>query len=286
MASRLSSLASPVALGVAGGLVAALVAAGIAHAVDEVVISEPQFDAPRVMSPQPGEDAAVVTDSDGEDWWILEVTNSDYQPNFDIDTGYVGFETLPSVGVFDTVEQRLAWTNETFACFLDDSCDVVPRTEDQEVFGEDFVRLPKLYDATTGAVAYHAEHASLLGQEPYEWLVAQDTLSLAIPLDGTPTGGLDVWVGYTYIYTDDLVGVPVRFTREAMAITEVQVVIPEAGVPATEIEASDQTSADGDPLPTWVVSAVVGLIGILLFFGLVALTVSRGVVLARKNKQR
>jgi hypothetical protein len=271
---------------VAGGIALALIAQGSVFAVDEVVISQPQFEAPTVVSPVPGEPALVVTDSDGTAWWILEVTNSDYQADFDIDTGYVGFETLPSVGIFDSVEERLEWTNHTFSCFLDDSCDGVARTADQVAFGDDFVRLPKLYVRSTDTVAYHAEHAYGVGQDPYEWLVSQDTLSLAIPLDPSPTGTVDIWVGYTYIYTDDLVGVPVRFTRDAMAVTQTRVTIPEApdAVGQDAGSLADEPITEGAPLPTWVWSAVIGLVGVIVFFGLIALTVSRGVVLARRNK--
>lgn len=286
MSPRRFRLSASAGSAMTAGVILALMTPGSVFALDEVVISQPQFEAPTVVSPAPGEPALVVTDSDGTAWWILEVTNSDYQPDFDIDTGYVGFETLPSVGIFDSVEERLEWTNETFSCFLDDSCDGVSRTADQVAFGDDFVRLPKLYNDSTGQVAYHAEHAYGVGQDPYEWLVSQDTLSLAIPLDPSPSGTVDIWVGYTYIYTDDLVGVPVRFTRDAMAVTPAQVTIPEApdGAGRGDESAADEPVTEGGPLPTWVWSAVFGLVGVIVFFGLIAIIVSRGVLLARRNQ--
>jgi len=253
-----------------------------------VVISEPQFDPPSVVSPEPGDEVSMVQGQDGIWWWLLEVTNSDYQPDFDIDTGYVGFDTLPSVGIYDSIETRLEWTNQSFACFLDDSCDQLSLTPDQEAFGEDFVRLPKLVDPHTGTIAYHVEHAYEQGLEPYEWLVSQETLTLAMPWEPGPTGEVDIWVGYTYVYTDDLVGVPVTFTKEAMAITNTRVVIPttpESGaIDSEDAPLEDVTPEDSGPaVPTWVTAAVAGLVGIVVFFGLLAFAVSRAVILARRR---
>jgi hypothetical protein len=209
--------------------------------------------------------------AEGEWFWILEVTNSDFQPGFEPADGFVGFETLPSVGIFDSVADRLVWTNETFACFVGTSCEEPATTADQRAFGDDFVRLPKLYLETTGVIADHAEHAYQAGKDPFEWVVSQETLAIAIPLVATPEGVIDVWVGYTYIYTDDLVGVPVRFTEDAMAVTAWSITTPD-----------DPEGAGGGGTPAWVVQAVLGLIGILAFFGLLALIVSRMVALARK----
>jgi hypothetical protein len=255
--------------------------------VEEVIISEPFFDAPQVVSPEPGELAKVVQGPEGQWFWVLEVTNSDYQPRFSADDGFVGFETLPSVGVFDSVEDRLAWTNQTFACFVGTSCEEPARTADQQAFGDDFVRLPKLYDEPSGRVAYHAEHAYNIAQDPYEWVVGQETLHLAIPLAETPPGVIDIWVGYTYVYTDDMVGVPVRFTKDAMAVTAVTVAIPpipegdEAPVP--DAAAADEATSQSEGVPLWVVQGLLGIVGILVFFGLIALIVSRMVALVRKQ---
>jgi hypothetical protein len=254
---------------------------GDEEAEDEIIISEPFFAAPEVVSPGPGEVPMVVRGPDEQWFWILEVTNSDYQPDFDADDGFVGFEILPSVGVFDTVAQRLAWTNQTFACFVSTSCEEPARTTDQQVFGEDFVKLPKLYDTTTGVVAYHAEHAYSIGQDPYEWVVRQETLLLALPLADTPTGVIDVWVGYTYVYTDDLVGVPVRFTEDAMAITYTTVSIPSAPESETALDAAD---VEEEGVPLWVVQAVLGIVGIVAFFGIIVLIVSRMVAITRQAK--
>ena len=250
--------------------------------VEEIIISEPFFAAPEVVSPEPGETPMVVEGPEGQLFWVLEVTNSDYQPGFLADDGYVGFETLPSVGIFDTVADRLVWTNQTFACFVGTSCDEPQRTADQVAFGDDFVRLPKLYDEATGRVAYHAEHAYNIAEDPYEWVVGQETLSIAIPLSGTPTGVIDVWVGYTYVYTDDLVGVPVRFTEDAMAITTTTVNIPEVSEDGEVITPGGTDDSDGVPL--WVVQALLGIVGILAFFGIIALIVSRMVVITRQNR--
>lgn len=253
---------------------------------EEVVIQEPFFAAPTVLSPGRGEAPNLVMGPEGEWFWILEVTNSDYQPGFRLIDGYVGFETLPSVGVFDSVAERLAWTNETFACFVGTRCEPPAQTPDQRAFGEDFVRLPKLYLPTTGVVAYHAEHAYQGGQDPFEWVVGQETLAIAIPLAATPQGVIDVWVGYTYVYTDDLVGVPVRFTDTAMAVTSWQVSIPGApddGGPAAPGGGSaGETNRDDGGLPPWVAQGVLGIVGILAFFGILALIVSRMVALSRQ----
>lgn len=241
--------------------------------VNEVIISEPFFAPPQVVSPPPGERPLVVQGSEEQWFWVLEVTNSDYQPGFFAADGYIGFETLPSVGIFDTVAERLAWTNQTFACFVGTSCDEPTRTADQAAFGDDFVKLVKLYNPETERVAYDEEHAFYAGQELYEWVVTQETLSLAIPLAETPPGVIDVWVGYTFVYTDDLVGVPVRFTEEAMAITTTTVDVPP--VPGDEPEGG---------VPLWVVQGLLGIVGILVFFGLIALIVRRMVVIMRQNR--
>ena len=225
----------------------------------------------------------VVEGPEGELFWVLEVTNSDYQPGFRADDGYVGFETLPSVGVFDTVTDRLAWTNQTFACFVGTSCEEPVRTADQVAFGDDFVRLPKLYDEASGRVAYHAEHAYNIAEDPYEWVVGQETLSIAIPLANTPEGVIEVWVGYTYVYTDDLVGLPVRFTEDAMAITVTTVNIP-ALTESGEVIASDGRS-DSEGVPLWVVQGLLGIVGILAFFGIITLIVSRMVAITKKNSE-
>ena len=248
--------------------------------VDEIIISEPFFAAPEVVSPEMGETPVVVEGPEGQLFWVLEVTNSDYQPGFRADDGYVGFETLPSVGVFDTVADRLAWTNQTFACFVGTSCEEPQRTADQVAFGDDFVRLPKLYDDTTGRIAYHAEHAYNIAQDPYEWVVGQETLSLAIPLAETPTGVIEVWVGYTYVYTDDLVGVPVRFTEEAMAITYTTVDIPSVSEGGEVTGAGVANGSDGVPL--WVVQGVLGIVSVLLIFGLLIVIVRRAVIISRR----
>jgi hypothetical protein len=248
--------------------------------VEEIIISDPFFSAPQVVSPAPGETPMVVQGPEGQWFWVLEVTNSDYQPGFSAEDGYVGFETLPSVGIFDTVADRLAWTNQTFACFVGTSCEEPLRTADQLAFGDDFARLPKLYDEATSRVAYHAEHAYNVAQDPYEWVVNRQTLSIAIPLAETPTGVIDVWVGYTYVYTDDLVGVPVRFTEDAMAITYTTVDIPSL-LEAGEVTASGETGESGG-VPLWVVQAVLGVVGIVAFFGIIVLIVSRMVALTRK----
>jgi hypothetical protein len=250
--------------------------------VEEIIISEPFFDAPQVVSPESGQTPLLVQGPEEQWFWVLEVTNSDYQPDFRADDGYVGFETLPSVGIFDTVSDRLAWTNQTFACFVDTSCAEPARTADQQAFGDDFVKLPKLYNETTGRVAYHAEHAYDIGVDPYEWVVGQQTLSIAIPLAETPPGLIDVWVGYTYIYTDDLVGVPVRFTEDAMAITNTTVDIPSL---SELVEAgADGNASESGGVPLWVVQGVLGIVGILAFFGLIALIVSRMVAITRQNR--
>jgi hypothetical protein len=241
--------------------------------VDEVIISEPLFAPPQVVSPQPGERPLVVQGPEEQWFWVLEVTNSDYQPQFSADDGYVGFETLPSVGIFDTVSERLAWTNQTFACFVNTSCDEPARTADQVAFGDDFVKLLKLYVADTERVGYDEEHAYYAGQELYQWIVSQETLSLAIPLDQTPTGVIDIWVGYTFVYTDDLVGVPVRFTEDAMAITYTTVDIPPPP--------GDEPKRE---VPLWVVQGVLGIVGILAFFGLIALIVGRMVAITKNNR--
>lgn len=251
------------------------------EAVEEIIISEPFFAAPEVVSPGPGETPMVVEGPEGELFWVLEVTNSDYQPGFRADDGYVGFETLPSIGIFDTVADRLAWTNQTFACFVGTSCDEPARTADQVAFGDDFVRLPKLYDEASGRVAYHAEHAYNIAEDPYEWVVGQETLSIAIPLANTPEGVIEVWVGYTYVYTDDLVGVPVRFTEDAMAITLTTVNIPSVTETGEVVASGDGDQSEGVPL--WVVQGLLGIVGILAFFGLIALIVSRMVALTRKS---
>jgi hypothetical protein len=240
--------------------------------VDDLIITEPIFAPPTVVSPQPGEEPRIVQGPEDEWFWVLEVTNSDYQPAFVVDDGYVGFETLPSIGIFDTVSERLAWTNQTFACFVGTTCEEPKRTADQVAFGDDFIKLPKLFEPTTGRVAYDEEHAYFAGQELYQWIVGQETLSLAIPLAQTPTGVIEVWVGYTFVYTDDLVGVPVRFTEEAMAITYTTVDVPP--VPGEE--------PDGG-VPLWVVQAVLGIVGILAFFGIIAMIVSRMVAITRNN---
>jgi hypothetical protein len=250
--------------------------------VEEIIISEPFFATPQVVSPQPGDVPLVVQGSDGQWFWLLEVTNSDYQPGFSADDGYIGFETLPSVGIFDTVADRLAWTNQTFACFVGTSCAEPVRTADQQAFGDDFVKLPKLYDETTGRVAYHVEHAYDIAQDPYEWVVGQQTLSLAIPLAETPTGMIEVWVGYTYVYTDDLVGVPVRFTEDAMAITYTTVDIPSLSELGEDTAGGGADESEGVPL--WAVQAVLGVVGILAFFGIIALIVSRMVAITRQNR--
>jgi hypothetical protein len=256
--------------------------------VEEIIISEPFFDAPRVVSPQPDELAMVVQGPEGQWFWILEVTNSDYQPRVNANDGFVGFETLPSVGVFDSVEDRLAWTNQTFACFVGTSCDEPARTADQQAFGDDFVRLPKLYDELSGRVAYHAEHAYNVAKDPYEWVVGQETLHLAIPLAQTPPGVIDIWVGYTYVYTDDMVGVPVRFTEDAMAVTAVTVAIPPIpdgdGVSVGDAAGPEEETGESGGVPLWVVQALLGIVGILVFFGLIALIVSRMVAITRQNK--
>ena len=248
--------------------------------VDEIIISEPFFAAPEVVSPEMGETPVVVEGPEGQWFWVLEVTNSDYQPGFRADDGYVGFETLPSVGVFDTVADRLAWTNQTFACFVGTSCEEPQITADQVAFGDDFVRLPKLYDDTTGRIAYHAEHAYNIAQDPYEWVVGQETLSLAIPLAETPTGVIEVWVGYTYVYTDDLVGVPVRFTEDAMAITTTTVNIPAVSDDGEVIGPDDADDTGGVPL--WVVQGVLGIVSVLLIFGLLIVIVRRAVIISRR----
>lgn len=251
--------------------------------VEEVVISEPFFSAPTVLSPLDDELPRVVQGPEGQWFWLLEVTNSDYQPGFSIDDGYVGFETLPSVGIFDTVAERLAWTNHTFACFVAESCEEPARTADQRAFGDDFVRLPKLYDETTGTIAYHVEHAYQVAQEPYEWLVSQETLHLAVPLAETPTGVIDIWVGYTYVYTDDLVGVPVRFTEDAMAITPHSVNVPP--VPEQELgELPSEAEEETPGVPLWVIQALLGIVGILAIFGIIALIVNRMVAIMRQNQ--
>lgn len=255
--------------------------------VEEVIISEPFFDAPQVVSPQPGELATVVQGSEGQWFWVLEVTNSDYQPGFRADDGFVGFETLPSVGVFDSVEDRLAWTNQTFACFVSASCVEPARTADQQAFGDDFVRLPKLYDEPSGRVAYHAEHAYNLAKDPYEWVVGQQTLHLAIPLAETPPGVIDIWVGYTYVYTDDMVGVPVRFTEDAMAATTVTVAIPPIpdgdGAPVLDAAGAEEVTVEGEGVPLWVAQGLLGIVGILAIFGVITLIVSRMVAITRQN---
>ena len=259
--------------------------------VEEIIISEPFFAAPEVVSPGPGETPMVVVGPEGELFWVLEVTNSDYQAGVVAEEGYVGFETLPSVGVFDTVADRLAWTNQTFACFVGTSCEEPQRTADQVAFGDDFVRLPKLYDEATGRVAYHAEHAYNIAKDPYEWVVGQQTLSIAIPLAQTPSGVIEVWVGYTYIYTDDLVGVPVRFTEEAMAITAATITIPsvtDTGDPIATGDASlaqGQQNGDGDSdgVPLWVVQGLLGIVGVLMIFGILVLIVQRAVIISRRR---
>ena len=287
MGSRLSSGALVVAIATLG----AVAAQGVAIAdeevtidvetIDEVIISEPFFPAPGVVSPGVGEVAMVVQGPEDEWFWVMEVTNSDYQPGFLADDGYVGFETLPSVGIYDSVSDRLAWTNQTFACFVGTSCEEPARTADQQAFGDDFVRLPKLYNPTTGVVAYHAEHAYQLAQDPYEWVVGQETLHLAILLAPSPTGVVDLWVGYTYVYTDDLVGVPVRFTEEAMAITYATVDIPS--LPESSVADNDDDN-EGEGVPLWVVQALLGIVGILAIFGIIALIVSRMVALTRNSR--
>lgn len=247
-----------------------------------VIISEPFFAAPEVVSPLPGETPMVVEGPEEQLFWILEVTNSDYQPRFVADDGYVGFETLPSVGIFDTVADRLAWTNQTFACFVGTSCEEPQRTADQVAFGDDFVRLPKLYDESTGRVAYHAEHAYELGRDPYEWVLGQETLSIALPLAQTPAGVIDVWVGYTYVYTDDLVGVDVTFTEDAMAITYTTVNVP--ALPGVGQPAVSEAARGGEGVPLWVVQGLLGIVGIVAFFGLIALIVSRMVAITKQQK--
>jgi hypothetical protein len=161
------------------------------------------------------------------------------------------------------------------------SCEEPVRTADQQSFGDDFVKLPKLYDEVSGRVSYHAEHAYDIAQDPYEWVVSQETLSLAIPLENTPAGVIEVWVGYTYVYTDDLVGVPVRFTEEAMAVTYTTVTIPSDPDNGMAPPEGDAEASEGVPL--WVIQGVLGIVGILAIFGLITLIVSRMVALIRKQ---
>lgn len=267
---------SPVALASVGD--DALASAGW-----DVLVTEPLLAAPVVLSPEPGRVARLVLGPENQWFWVLEVTNSEYQPGYDPDDGYVGFESLPSVGIFDSVEERLEWTNDTFTCFVSDVCSQPAQTADEAAFGDNFIRLPKLFNEVTNTVADHAEHAYQVGQDPYSWLLEQRTLSLAIPLSPTPTGAVDIWVGYTYVYTDDMVGKRVQFTSDAMAVTPATIIIDHT-TPVTDfdvLENGEEEASSG--IPPWVAQAVLGLVGIIVFFGLLTLTVNKMVVLSRKR---
>ena len=252
--------------------------------LEEVVITEKVATTPQVVSPEPGEEARVVFGPDEQLFWILEITNSDYRPDFAGGAEFLEQVALPSVGVFDSVEERLQWTNEAFACFAEASCPQPAQTKDQQAFGDDFVRLPKIFNETTGVVAYHVEHAYQMGQSPEQWVFAQPTLKLAIPWVETPGGEIEVWVGYTYLFTEDMVGKKVSFTEEAMAITFHTVLIPLPPEDTSPAITAEPQAAEEEPErgSGWIAQLILGIVGILVFFGFFALIISRMVALMRR----
>jgi hypothetical protein len=281
------------------GLIWASVVAGPAFAEEEpgaddtdrvlvelepLVVTEKVATAPQVVSPQPGEEARVVFGPGEELFWILEITNSDYRPDFAGGAEFLDQAALPTVGVFDSIDMRLQWTNEAFACFAEASCAPPAQTLDQQAFGDDFVRLPKIFNETTGVVAYHVEHAYQMGQSPEQWVYSQQTLKLAIPWVETPGGDIEVWVGYTYLFTEDMVGKKVSFTEEAMAITYSTVRIPlppeDTGPAVTSGAEVSQEDAEGGS--GWIAQLILGVVGIIVFFGFFALIISRMVALMRR----
>jgi hypothetical protein len=243
---------------------------------DLLVVDSLPFDPPSVLEPGPGEVARIVQDGVGDWYWLLTITNGEFDPAFVADEGVVVFESLPSVGVYDTVAERLAWTNESFACSVGTDCVEPALTADQNAFGGDFVRLPKLYDEDTGAIAYHVEHAYQVGQDPVEWLFSRETLTLAIPLDPSPRGPTTIWVGYTYVYTDDMVGRQVRFSEEAMAVVTVEVTLPEPPVtPPTEEGVAPTAPLTESTLPSWVGPAGLGFVALIVLGAIVAMVTAR-----------
>ena len=243
---------------------------------DVLLIDTLPLSPPTVVEPGPGEIARIVQDGMGEWYWLLTVTNGEYDPTYVAEEGVVVFETLPSVGVYDTVADRLAWTNESFACFVGTDCVEPGLTADQNAFGGDFVRLPKLYDEDTGVIAYHVEHAYQVGQDPVEWLFSRETLTLAIPLEASPRGPTTIWVGYTYVYTEDMVGREVRFTEEAMAVVSVEVTLPEPPAPPPNEDGVAPTPPPGEStLPPWVGPVGLGFVAVVVLGAIVAMVTAR-----------
>ena len=243
---------------------------------DVLLIDTLPLSPPTVVEPGPGDVARIVQDGMGEWYWLLTVTNGEYDPTYVAEEGVVVFETLPSVGVYDTVADRLAWTNESFACSVGTDCEEPGLTADQNAFGGDFVRLPKLYDEDTGVIAYHVEHAYQQGQDPVEWLFSRETLTLAIPLDPSPRGPTTIWVGYTYVYTEDMVGRQVRFTEEAMAVVTAEVTLPEPPAsPPIEEGVTPTPPLAESTLPPWVGPVGLGFVAVVVLGAIVAMVTAR-----------
>lgn len=248
-----------------------------------LVVDTLPFDPPSVVEPGPGELARIAQDGMGVWYWLLTITNGEYNPNYVAEEGAVVFEALPSVGVYDTVAERLHWTNESFACSVGTDCEEPGFTADQNAFGDDFVRLPKLYDEDTGVIAYHVEQAYQVGQDPVEWLFSRDTLTLAIPLEASPRGPTTIWVGYTYIYTEDMVGREVRFTEEAMAIVTWEVTLPEPpSSPPIQEGVAPTTPLAESALPSWVGPVGLAFVAVLVLGAIVAMVTARVRSVARE----
>lgn len=243
---------------------------------DVLVIDALPLSPPTVVEPAPGEVARIAQDGMGEWYWLLTITNGEYNPTYVAEEGVVVFETLPSIGVYDTVAERLNWTNESFACSVGTDCEEPGLTADQRAFGGDFVRLPKLYDEDTGVIAYHVEHAYQVGQDPVEWLFSRETLSLAIPLEPSPRGPTTIWVGYTYVYTEDMVGRQVQFTEEAMALVTAEVTIPEPPAsPPIEEDVAPTPPLTESTLPSWVGPVGLGFVAVVVLGAIVAMVTAR-----------
>lgn len=247
----------------AGIVVAGSTVAGAEE--NTLVITDPVNEVPEVLDPEPGDLARLASDSAGTWHVLIQVSNSDFGIETSADGGPTVFEALPSVGVFDTLEERLQWTNAQFRCAVDPQCEGTPLTPDGEAFGTEFLQLVRLYDEQTGTIAHYVEHASLVGKEPAQWLSEQAALTLAIPFAPMGPGDRAIWVGYTYLYTSDMEGTLVQFAPEAMAVTEVSVTVPEPPIS----EDSDPRSGDTLPLgtvdettnqlPSWAPATVLGV---------------------------
>ena len=236
-----------------------------------ILITEPVNEVPVVLEPKPGNLARLAPDSGGTWHVLLTVSNSDFGFLSDESESEALFEALPSVGVFDTIDDRLQWTNAQFRCAVDTQCEGVPATKDGRAFGEEFLQLIRLYDESSGAIAHYVEHAYQRGQEPAEWLSEQETLTLAIPWAPLGEGEHTLWVGYTYLFSSDMEGSLVQFAPEAMAITEVTLRVPSPPtddvapgakdlLPGESEEREDQSSSAWSAVPGVLLATVaVGL---------------------------